>query len=194
MFADHTLTPKEATRLCVLGTLAVEAGPMHYRDLATRVRHFVDRVLGPSIDLMGPSIELLKYEGLIAPVAGQGLTDDAAFILTDDGRRVLKTLLTASIRNQATDLNKLIVALKFRFLHLLEPIDRLLQADMLVDCYEAELARLDDLRQTFQDGAQDGAAGFLPLWLDHDIDQVGERLAWLRRFRDDIARHTDATR
>lgn len=185
MFADNTLTPKEATRLCVLGTLAVQDGSMHYRDLATKVRHFIDRVLGPSLDLMAPSIELLKYEGLIVPVSGQGLADDAAFRLTEEGRRVLRTLLMAPIRHQATDLNKLIVALKFRFLHLLESTDRLLQADLLVECYEAELARLEDLRDAFQDSPE---AGYLPMWLDHDIGQVGERLAWLQGFRDDIGR------
>jgi DNA-binding PadR family transcriptional regulator len=182
MFTDHTLTPKEATRLCALGTLASHKAPMHYAALATAVRHFIDRVLGPSLDLMAPSIELLKYEGLIRAIEGEGLVDDATFEMTEDGRQALKKLLEAPIRRQATDLNKLIIALKFRFLHLLPPEGQRAQADMLIDYYEAELARLDDLLAFH---AKDG--GFLPAWLTHDIAQVRERLAWLTDFRKSLA-------
>jgi DNA-binding PadR family transcriptional regulator len=182
MFADNTLTPKEATRLCVLGTLALQPGPMHYGVLATAVRHFIDRILGPSLDLMGPSIELLKYEGLIRAVAGHGLADDALFELTDEGRQTLSRLLNAPIRNQATDLNKLIVALKFRFLHLLEADERLAQADLLIDYFVVEAARLDDLRHSHGEGV-----GFLGRWLDHDLALVETRLAWLREFRESLS-------
>ena len=61
MFADNTLTPREAIRLCALGSLA--DGPLHYDDLAAAVRHFVSRIAGPSLELMSESIELLRYEG-----------------------------------------------------------------------------------------------------------------------------------
>ena len=63
MFADNTLTPREAVRLCALGTL--ERHPMRYGELAGSVRHFISRVAGPQIDLMGTSIELLRHEGLV---------------------------------------------------------------------------------------------------------------------------------
>ena len=59
MYADNTLTPKEAARLCALGTLA--DGPLTYEELARSVRHFLDRLQGPILDVMGSSIELLKY-------------------------------------------------------------------------------------------------------------------------------------
>ena len=75
MFSDNTLTPKEAIRLCALGTLA--QGHSRYSALANTVRHFVGHVLGPSLDLMGTSIELLKYEGLVEAVDGVGMEDDA---------------------------------------------------------------------------------------------------------------------
>lgn len=182
MYPDNTLTPKEATRLCALGSLAVADEPLHYRALATTVRHFMDRVLGPSLDLMAPSIELLKYEGLIRPVEGQGFSDDATFTLTEQGHDALQRLLTAQIRNQATDLNKLIIALKFRFLHFLGKQDQLTQVDMLLEYFEAELARLDDLRQFYS-----GNGGYLPAWLDHDVAQVENRLNWLGDFRKTIS-------
>ncbi len=74
MYADNTLTPKEAIRLCALGTLA--GGPLRYRHWpipsASSWPH-----AGPSLDLMGTSVELLKYEGLIEAVDGEGMTDDA---------------------------------------------------------------------------------------------------------------------
>src|ERR1700754_4992348 len=112
MYADNTLTPKEATRLCALGTLAVE--PMRYSELATSVRHFIGRILGTSLDLMAPSIELLKYEGLVRPVNGKGMEDDAELAITDKGQVELHSLLTANLRSGATELNKLIISLKFR--------------------------------------------------------------------------------
>ena len=176
MYADNTLTPKEAIRLCALGTLA--SGAMSYAGLANSIRHFIGHLLGPSLDLMGPSIELLRYEGLIEPLTGTGLADDAEIAITAAGRDELKTLLSARIRAGATELNKLIVALKFRFLHLLDAADRRAQADLLIEAGENELARLDDLRRHHADDE-----GFMVAWLDHDIDQLESRLAWLKDFR-----------
>jgi hypothetical protein len=191
MFADNTLTPREAVRLCALGTLA--AGPMRYSALANAVRHFVSRILGPSLELMGTSIELLRLEGLVRavpPVGGQindaplsgrggtGMEDDASLEITDAGRRELKSLLTANIRAASTDLNKLIVALKFRFLHHLDEPDRRAQLDLLVESCEKELARLEDLRAHHA-----GDPGALAAWLDHDIAAIKSRIAWIEEFR-----------
>ncbi|HYN38325.1 MAG TPA: hypothetical protein VES39_03645, partial [Rhodospirillales bacterium] len=68
MYADQTLTPKEAIRLCALGTLAL--APMRYGELAVSIRHFISRVIGPTPEIMGHSLELLKYEGLVETVEG----------------------------------------------------------------------------------------------------------------------------
>jgi DNA-binding PadR family transcriptional regulator len=176
MFSDNTLTPREAIRLCALGTLATQ--PMRYGALAHAIRHFVSRILGPSLDLMGTSIELLKLEGLVRAVDGVGMEDDAALEVTDAGRRELRALLTANVRAAATELNKLIIALKFRFLHLLDAADQDAQAGLLVDVCANELARLDDLRQHHADDP-----GYLIEWLDHDISQLEARLKWLEDFR-----------
>lgn len=176
MFSDNTLTPKEAIRLCALGTLALE--PMSYAALATSVRHFVSHVIGPSPEVMGHSIELLKYEGLVESTGNQV---DAPLRVTDAGRAETRLLLTANVRAAATELNKLIIALKFRFLHLLELSDQYEQADLLVEACEQELARLDDLRQHH---CSDG--GYLVPWLDHDIGLLEARLAWLTDFRNQV--------
>jgi len=176
MFADNTLTPKEAVRLCALGTLAV--GPLRYGELANSIRHFISRITGPSLDVMGQSIELLKYEGLLEAQNGVGMEDDAVLAITDAGRAELKTLLSANIRTAATEINKLVVALKFRFLHLLDDAEKEAQAELLIETTESELARLEDLRQHH---ASD--EGYLGQWLDHDIDLLDTRLSWLENFK-----------
>jgi len=176
MFADNTLTPKEAVRLCALGTIARE--PMLYGELAGAVRHFISRVAGPQIDLMGASIELLRYEGLVESVGGSD--NDALLSITAAGRRELHTLLVARIR-PASDLSKLIIALKMRFLHLLERDDRLAQADLLAEGFESELARLLDLRGS--SAGEEGESSDLVAWLDHEIALLESRLDWLDRFQ-----------
>ncbi|HTI87599.1 MAG TPA: hypothetical protein VL966_13420, partial [Alphaproteobacteria bacterium] len=88
------------------------------------------------------------------------------------------TLLTASVRAPFNDLNRLVVALKMRFLHLLPSDERRAQADILAAASESELARLKDL-------ASEGRAGEQPFtaWLAQEIALVETRLSWLREFR-----------
>jgi DNA-binding PadR family transcriptional regulator len=178
MFADNTLTPKEAVRLCALGTLATQ--PMRYSQLAGSVRHFTSRIMGPSLELMGTSIELLRYEGLVEAVEGNGMEDDATLALSEAGQRELHTLVTARLRPDS-DLSKLVVALKIRFLDQLTPAERLDQIDLLIDGVESELARLTDLRGN--NAQEDGPDSALVAWLDHDISLLEARLAWLEDFR-----------
>ena len=177
MFTDNTLTPKEAVRLCALGTIARQC--VRYSELAGSVRHFISRIAGPQLDLMGMSIELLRYEGLVEAIGGEGMEDDAQLTITEAGSRELQTLLTARLR-PGSDLSKLVIALKMRFLDLLEPKDQMAQADLLLEMVESELARLLDLRGAF---AGDGDGCHLIDWLDHDIEQLEARLTWLEDFR-----------
>lgn len=175
MFADKTLTPREATRLCVLGTIA--RGPMRYSELASSVRHFIGRLTGPSLDLLGSSVELMRYEGLVEPVDGEGMEDDAVLRITDAGRDSFHALMTAPVR-PASDLSKLVTALKFRFLHLLPQRDQEEQVDLLIDTSETGLARLSDLRRHME-----GEAGYMTAWLDDEIARAEARLAWLEDLR-----------
>ena len=177
MYTDNTLTPKESVRLCALGTLASQ--PMTYSGLANAIRHFVNRIMGPSLDVLGTSVELLRYEGLVEDQNGTDNRDESLLAITEAGRDELRTLLTASVRPVANELNKLIVALKFRFMHLLDPVEQQVQAELLVDVCENELVRLDDLRRQHA-----GDEGHLIRWLDHDISLLETRLAWLKEFRD----------
>jgi len=173
MFADQTLTPKEAVRFCALGLIAEE--PMRYSALARAVRDFSARIMGPSLDLMGISIELLRYEGLVKPLEGQGMEDDALLAITETGQAALKTLLTARLR-PGSDITKLVVALKMRFLHLLNESEKRAQIDMLIDVAESDLARLEDLAEA----SAEESAGFKE-WVDFEIGQTRSRLSWLEQ-------------
>ena len=179
MFADNTLTPKETVRLCALGTLAL--GATHYGELANSIRHFISRITGPSLDVMGVSIELLKFEGLVEVVDKAAVEDETQLIITESGRVELKALLTANVRPAATEISKLVVALKFRFLHLLEGTERSIQAELLIEMTENELARLDDLREHHANDP-----GYLAGWLDHDISLLEMRLGWLEDFKESL--------
>ena len=178
MFADQTLTPREAVRLCALGAIAT--GPMRYSALAGAVRHFISRISGPSIELLGPSIELLRYERLVEPTDGKGMEDDALLRITPAGWAEFRRLMTARTR-PSSDLSKLITALKFRFLYLLDETDRAIQTMMLVEACETELTRLIDLREA---GAEE-ESGFLA-WLEMEIAQADARLKWMESRSDGL--------
>jgi len=169
MYPDNSLIPTEAIRLAALGSLAM--APKPYAALATEIRHFTGRIVGPSLDLIGPPIELLKVEGLVEPAA----SGEDAIGVTASGLAELKRLLTANLRGPVGEFNKLVIALKMRFLHLLDHEGRLAQAELLIEVCERELTRLTDLR-----GHHAADGGQLLAWLDHDIGQVEARLAWFR--------------
>ena len=176
MYTDNSLTPREAVRLCALGTLAGQS--MSYDDLVFSVRHFVSRITGPSLELMGESIELLRFEGLIEPDGA----DDSNLIVTATGQDALLTLLSANIRSGSSDVNELVMALKFRFLHILDVKDQRSQTDLFIEACETELARLEDLRKHHE---ADG--GYLTGWLDLDIQRLEARLEWLEVFKETLA-------
>jgi len=173
MYRDNSLVPKEAIRLAALGLLAERERP--YGDLAREVREFASRIVGPSLDLLGTSIELLRFEGLIEPVDGRGMEDNAVLRLTAAGRAALTDYLTSTMRPGVSDLNKLVLALKLRFIDLLSAEDRSEQLAALESMYAGEKARLEDLR-----ARADRQAGLLADWLDLEIDQVDRRIAWCR--------------
>ena len=177
MYADNTLTPKEATRLCALGILA--DGPIAYAELASGVRHFVTHVMGPSLDVLGTSIELLKHEGLVTSISGQA--DKAVLEITAEGTAELKMLLKAKIKTAENDLNKLIIALKFRYMDLLDSDERMQQLDLLSETFENEQARLEELRAHHVEDSV-----HLVEWLDREIEDLERRLSWLNAKRERV--------
>lgn len=171
MQRDRTLMPAEALRLAALGTLAMR-GRMTYAALATEVRLFTASYGGSPVDVMASSIELLRFEGLIA--VAEASEDPGAVVveLTWEGRAELARLLNASVKSTGA-YARLLVALKVRFLHLLPADQKELQHELLAEALRTELARLLDLRQRMSDEHADFLA-----WLDRDIDRVQGELSW----------------
>ncbi|MCW5773092.1 MAG: hypothetical protein KIT16_15730 [Rhodospirillaceae bacterium] len=172
MFRDKTLIPTEAIRVLALGLLADR--PWRYGDLAQEVRRFIGLLLGPSLDMLAPSLELLRYEGLAEAAGGDGAA--AELRITPRGQAELRDLLHANVRAPINDTTRLVIALKFRFLHLLPPEERRNQLDLLADLYETERGRLETLR------AGDGDGTFAA-WLDREIALAEQRIVWLTALR-----------
>lgn len=186
MYRDKTLIPTEALRLAALGTLA--QGPVRYSALSRDVRGFAARIAGPTLDILGASIELLRHEGLVetptggAPTGGapDGETDadDPILVLTERGRDALTNLMAANVRSPTDGVSKLVLALKLRFLHLLSPAEQQEQVALIIEMSEQERARLTDLAAHHR-----GTDGLLGSWLDHELAQVDARIDWLDQIK-----------
>ncbi len=177
MYRDNTLVPREAVRLLALGLLATQE--MTYAHLAAEVRYFTTHVVGPSLDLVASPVELLKVEGLVAAAEDAGANDDQESLsITPSGRAELDTLLKSNVRPGISDINKLIITLKIRFLHLLEAEDRELQIEMIAEMFERQLVRLTELR-----AHEVERSGNLSNWLDHEIAQTRDSVTWFESLR-----------
>jgi hypothetical protein len=109
------------------------------------------------------------------------MEDNALLGPTDAGRAEFETLMRANVRAPSAEgLNKLVIALKLRFLHLLDAESQREQVDNLAMLCESELARLGDLKR-----ANTADSGHFAAWLDQDIAQAEDRLAW---FQDRLTR------
>ena len=172
MYSDRTLVPTEVVRLCALGTLTL--APMTYADLAREVRAFTGRLSGPTLDMMGTSIELIRTEGLIEAVTQGDQDTEATLRLTPAGENELRALLGANLRNTLDDLSRIVFALKLRFLHVLEPAVAREQIDRMIKISKADRARRADTKARY--GHEPGHFG---AWLDADIDRAEDRVAWL---------------
>ncbi len=173
MYRDNSLIPSEAIRLLALGILA--GGDKSYGELAGEVRHFVSHITGPSLELVASPLELLKIEGLVESSESDDEADTQLLRLSEAGRAELHKLLTSNVRAPVSDINKLIIALKLRFLHLLDAAEQRLQGETLMELSERELARLTELRAHYA-----GNRGHLVAWLDQEIAQVEGRLAFFQ--------------
>ena len=172
MQRDRVLIPVEGLRLAALGILASK-GSVDYATLATMVRLFATSYGASPVDVMSSSIELLRFEGLIA-IADEGEDTGSALVtLLPGGREELERLMLAPVRGSSAS-SRLMVALKIRFFRLLDATRQAHLAELLVDTLKSERARLVSLRRHLE--GED--PGYLA-WLDRDIARAGEDLAWL---------------
>jgi hypothetical protein len=174
MYRDNSLVPIETVRIAALGALMTK--PRTYGEVAADVRLFTSRIVGPSLDLMGISIELLKAEGVVIDLPEDADQKDPRLTLTPAGEAMLLRLLKAPIRSPNTELSRLVVALKMRFLHLLDPAERQDQVAMLRTISTAERQRFVELEE------QSDGANLFKDWLSLQIQLLDTRLTWIDGF------------
>jgi hypothetical protein len=176
LIEPQSILPRETVRLAALGFLA--DGPRSYSSLASEVRNFTSRYVGPTLELMTSSIEVLRQEGLITlidPMSGPG--PDALLELSGSGKNLLISILSTGLQPPINDIARLVLALKFRFLHLLSSDMQRDQLNNIIEASKTDLTRLLDLKSKHNHDP-----GFLSEWLEHDIGQIEERLSWLTDF------------
>jgi DNA-binding PadR family transcriptional regulator len=173
MYKDNSLIPSEAVRLAALGLLW--QGEQSYADLAREIRHFIGRIVGPSLELLGPSLELFKIEGLIEASDPRQPPEAQIMRLTEDGRAELHRLMTTRLRGSLGEVNKLIIALKMHFLNCLPPDSQCQQLQLMIEACDKELARLGDLR-SYPPAARSDS--YLSSWLELEIAEIEGRRRW----------------
>ncbi len=172
MYRDNSLVPSEALRLLALGLLA--EGPRSYALLASQVRRFIEGVVGPSLDLLAAPLELLQVEGFAEERSPGGSDGEEVLGLTDAGREEFERLMASNLRAPVSDVNKLILAVKLRFLPLAPiPVQRL-QLETMAEIYARQAHRLAALA-----GELDGGQGDLGPWLERDRSEAEARRQWL---------------
>ena len=173
MYKDNSLIPSEAVRLAALGLLW--QGERSYAELAKEIRHFIGRIVGPSLELLGPSLELFKIEGLIEAIDPRQAPEAQIMRLTPEGRAELHRLMTTRLRGPMGEVNRLIIAFKMHFLACLPEDDRRQQLSLLIEACDKDLARLSDLRAY---PSVTGSTSHLASWLDLEIAEIEGRRRW----------------
>jgi hypothetical protein len=92
--------------------------------------------------------------------------------------------MTTRMRGPMGEVNKLIVAFKMHFFNCLSADDQRRQLDVLIEACDKELARLADLRSYEPLTA---TSGYLPSWLELEIDEIAARRTWFEGLKAKIA-------
>ena len=171
MYRDNSLIPRETIKMAALGALIERE--RSYDDIANEVRSFISRIVGPSLELMGTSIELLKVEGLIETVNDNDKDDASLLRLSPAGLQELKEYLRSNLKSGGSELNKLVIALKLRFIDILNDDERRDQFLAIRDIYHNEKRRLDDLKNQTT-----WLTGFLLESIELDLYVVNKRIEW----------------
>ena len=137
------------------------------------MRSFISRIVGPSLELMGTSIELLKLEGLIETVNDNDADDESLLQLSPSGLQELKDYLRSNLKSGGSELNKLVIALKLRFIDILDDDERQDQLLAIRDMYHNEKRRLEDLKNQTT-----WLTGFLLESIELDLFLVNKKIEW----------------
>ncbi|MFK7866304.1 MAG: hypothetical protein AB8B77_02570 [Alphaproteobacteria bacterium] len=181
MYEDHSLQPSEAVKLLALGLLMEGYG--NYGEIAQEIRQFTTKIVGPSLDLLGSSLEILKLEGL-ADISGDKSVDAAArhITITDQGKSLFKALMGSDLRVPLNDVNRLVLLIKLRFMPYLDQEMLLDQLDLYRELIQKEMAWGRALSNKNQAGNQ--GSKFLQNWLQLEQDSWQAKLTYIESLCD----------
>ena len=163
MYRDNSLIPRETIKMAALGALI--GRKRNYDDVASEVRSFLSRIVGPSLELMGTSIELLKLEGLIETVNQDDQSEAELLQLSVAGLEELKA--------GGSELNRLVIALKLRFIDILTEDEKREQLSAIKEIYLNERKRLEDLKSQ-----PSWTTGLLSESIELDLSMANKRIEW----------------
>ena len=100
---------------------------------------------------------------------------DAQLSLTDAGHKKFIELMQGNVRDTSGELSRLIMALKMRFLHLLDHDIRTEQIEILQDVCELDLERVLALRDEHANEAENFTS-----WLEMEVKRLEQKRDWLK--------------
>ena len=171
MYRDNSLIPRETIKMAALGALI--GRNRSYDDVASEVRSFISRIVGPSLELMGTSIELLKLEGLIETVDQDGQSQTELLQLSVAGLEELKEYLRSNLKAGGSELNRLVIALKLRFIDILSEDEKREQLSAVKEMYLNERKRLEDLKSQ-----PSWTTGLFSESIELDLSIANKRIEW----------------
>ena len=117
--------------------------------------------------------ELLKLEGLIETVNDNDKGDASLLQLSPAGLQELKEYLRSNLKSGGSELNKLVIALKLRFIDILDDDEKRDQLLAIRDMYHNEKRRLEDLKNQTT-----WLTGFLLESIELDLFIVNKKIEW----------------
>jgi len=171
MYRDNSLIPRETIKMAALGALI--GRNRSYDNVASEVRSFISRIVGPSLELMGTSIELLKLEGLIETVYQDDQSQTELLQLSVAGFEELKEYLRSNLKAGGSELNRLVIALKLRFIDILSEDEKREQLSAIKEMYLNERKRLEDLKSQ-----PSWTTGLLSESIELDLSIANKRIVW----------------
>src|SRR5690606_2826030 len=169
----NTTDVKGATQLAILGVAC--RAPALGTEIVSLVKHIVGRSWQPTSDVIAVNIEDLRERGLLQPEGDGRAWDTTRYAITEEGRRVLDSLLREPLEPSPAGLDPAAVSLKVCFIDLLEPSAQKEQIDAILHLYASEIAHFQEaVRRCACDWA------YVPGWMSLEVRRLTAERDWFR--------------
>lgn len=168
-----TTDAKGATQLAILGVAC--RAPALGTEIVSLVKHIVGRSWQPTSDVIAVSIEDLHERGLLRTEGAGRAWDTTRYALTEEGRKVLDSLLREPLEPSPSGLDPAAVSLKVCFMDLLEPAAQREQIDAILLIYGREIAH-------FEEAVERCACDwvYVPGWMSLEVRRLTAERDWFR--------------